>query len=120
MSDTTPSIFQTIPSVSITVGDRVWTVFVAGNDTAEWDDTERRQKWQKARAGQLYPGVLSVIDHDKQIVNVDFDDGDKTVGVPFNLVKRQDGQCCDETLCLDKRRPSNNRDKTTRSNTGHR
>ncbi len=32
----------------------------------------------------MYPGVLSVIDHDKQIVNVDFDDGDKAVGSPEN------------------------------------
>jgi hypothetical protein len=48
------------------------------------DYTERRQKWQKAHTDQMYPGVLSVIDHDKQIVNVDFDDGDKAVGSPEN------------------------------------
>ena len=38
---------------------------------------------------------------DKHILNVDFYDGDKEVGVPFNLVKRQDGQFCDETVTLD-------------------
>ncbi len=32
----------------------------------------------------MYAGVVSVIDHSKQILNVDFDDGDKVIGVPFN------------------------------------
>ena len=41
---TIPPVFQTIPSASLAVGERVWTVFVSGNDTGEWDDTERRQK----------------------------------------------------------------------------
>ena len=46
---------------------------------------------------------------------MDFHDGDKSVGVPFNLVKRQDGQFCDETMGLEKRLPSTKRRKTTSS-----
>ena len=76
-----PPAFKTIPSSSLAVGEPVRSVFVAGSDTAAWADKERKKNWQKARGGAMYPGVLSVIDHDKQIVNVDFDDGDKTVGV---------------------------------------
>ena len=67
----------------------------------------------------MYPGVLSLIDHDKHILNVDFCDGDKAVGVPFNLVKRQDGQFCDESVTLDKRRPGTKRSKTTHSKAGY-
>ncbi len=37
------------------------------------------------------------------IVNVDFDDGDNAIDVPFKLVKLQDGKFCDETLSMDKR-----------------
>ncbi len=73
--ETIPPALKTIPSSSLTVGERVWSVNVPGNYTATWDDKERRQNWQKAREGVLYPGVLSVIDHGKHLVNVDFGTG---------------------------------------------
>ena len=50
---------------------------------------------------------------------MDFNDGDKAVGVPFNLVKRQDGQFCDETMTLHKRRPGTKPRKTTRYKAGY-
>ena len=81
---------KTIPSSSLAVGESVLSVlsvFVTGNDTAAWDDKQRQQNWQNSHGGRLYPGVLPVIDHDKQIVKVDFHDGDEAVGVPFNFVK---------------------------------
>ena len=83
--ETIPPVFKTIPSSSLVVGESVFSVYVSGNDTTDWDDKERYQNWQKTRGGTLYPGDLSDINHDKEIVNVDFDDGDKSVGVPFNL-----------------------------------
>ena len=101
------------------MGEFVISVFVAGNDTASWDDKERHQHWQKARGGTMYPGVVSLIDHDKKILDVDLYDGDKAVGVPFNLLKRQDGQFCDETVVLDKRRQDTKPRKTTRYKTGY-
>jgi hypothetical protein len=58
-----------------------------GNETAAWTAKERREMWQKAREGAMYAGVVSAIDHTEQILNVDFADGDKAIGVPFNLVK---------------------------------
>jgi hypothetical protein len=54
-----------------------------------------------------------VIDHDNQIVNVDFDDGDKTISVPFNLVNLQDGYFGDETLSLDQSLSTTTRRKHT-------
>jgi hypothetical protein len=67
----------------------------------------------------LYPGVVSVIDHGKQIVNVDFDDGDKVIGFSFKLVKLQDGQFCDETLSMDKRHSTTKRRTLTPAKTGY-
>jgi hypothetical protein len=67
----------------------------------------------------LYPGVVSVIDHSKQIVNMDFDDGDKAIGVPFKLVKLQDGQFCDETLSMAKRHTTVKHRKLTPSKAGY-
>ena len=113
-----PIAFKTNPCSSLDVGEDVLSVYVTGNDTAS-DDKERQKNWQKTRSGELYPGVLSEIDHDKQIVNVDFHDGDKTVGVPFNLVKRQDGQFCDEGIGLQKRSPSTKHRQTTSSKAGY-
>ena len=85
--ETIPPAFKTVPSSSLGVGVRVKCVFVPGNDTAGWSDEERHLQWQKAREGVLYPGVVAVINHGKQLVNVDFDDGDKSIGVPLKLVK---------------------------------
>ena len=79
---------------------------VSGNDTAVWDDVERQNKWKKARGGKLLPGVLSVIDHDNQTFNVEFDNDEKSVGVPFKLVKHQDGQFCDEVMVIHQRYPT--------------
>ena len=72
-----PPALKTIRSSSVTVGEPVLSVYVPGNETAAWDDQERWKKWQKAHEGVMYAGVVSVIDHSKQILNVDFDDGDK-------------------------------------------
>ncbi len=77
---------------------------MSGNETATWNDQERRKKCQKAHEGVMYAGVVSVIDHSKQILNVDFDDGDKAIGVPFNLVKFPDGQFFDEAMSMEHRR----------------
>jgi hypothetical protein len=65
-----PPALKTIPSSSLAVGEPVLSVFVAGNDTAAWDDKERQQDWQKTRGGTMYPGVVSLIDHDKQILKL--------------------------------------------------
>jgi len=81
-------------------------VYVPGNETAGWDDQESRKRRQKAREGAMYAGVVSVIDHRKQILNVDFEDGDKAIGVPFNLVKFPDGQFFDEAMSMEHRRSS--------------
>ena len=117
--DAIPPPLKTIPSSSLSVGESVLSVFVTGNDTTTWKDKERRQYWQKARGGTMYPGLVSLIDHDKHILNVDFNDGDKAVGVPFNLVKRQDGQFCEEAMSLHKRRPGTKPRKTTRYKAGY-
>ena len=62
-----PPVLKTIPSSSLAVGEPVLSVFVAGNDTSVWDDKERQHHWQKARGGTMYPGDVSLIDHDNQI-----------------------------------------------------
>jgi hypothetical protein len=90
--ETIPPALKTIRSSSVAVGEPVLSVYVPGNETAAWNDQERRKQWQKAREGVMYAGVVSAIDHSKQILNVDFDDGDKAIGVPFNLVKFPDGK----------------------------
>ncbi len=53
------------------------------------------------------------------IVNVDFDDGDKAIDVPFKLVKLQDGKFCDEALSMVKRRSTTNHRTLTHSKTGY-
>ena len=92
---------------------------VPGNETPTWDDQERRKRWQKAREGVMYAGVVSVIDHSKHILNVDFDDGDKTIGVSFNLVKFPDGQFFDESMSMEHRRSSTKLRKLTPSKGGY-
>ena len=69
----------------------VLSVFVDGNDTVSWSDKERNQKCEMCLGGRMYPGILSVIDHDKQIVNVDFSTPD-TEQDEFFLVKKIPGQ----------------------------
>ena len=81
--ETIPPALKTIPSSSLGVGVRVNCVFVPGNDTSAWSGEERQLQWQKALKGVLYPGVVDDINHDNQVVNVDFDDGDKAIGVIF-------------------------------------
>ena len=117
--ETIPLALKTILSSSLDMGESVLSVFVVDNDTSTWNDKERRHHWQKTQDGTMYPGVVSLIDHDKNILNVDFYDTDKGVGVPFNLVKRQDGQFCDEVVVLDKRHPDTKSRNTTRSKVPH-
>jgi hypothetical protein len=110
-----PPHTQDHPVFLPSVGEPVQCVFVSGNETATCNDKERRLRWQKAHEGVLYPGVVSDINHCKQIVTVDFDDGDKVIDVPFKLVKLQDGQFCDETLSMTKRRSTTKRRTLTPS-----
>ena len=114
-----PPALKTIRSASVTVGEPVLSVYVPGNETAAWDDQERRKKWQKAREGVMYAGVVSDIDHRKQILNVDFDDADKAIGVPFNLVKFPDGLFFDEDMSMEHRRSSTKRRNLTPSKGGY-
>ena len=67
----------------------------------------------------MYAGVVSVIDHIKQILKVDFDDGDKAIGVPFNLVKFPDGLFFDEAMSMEHRSASTKRRKPTPSKGGY-
>ncbi len=57
------------------------------NDTTTWDDDERKHKCQKTHGGQLFSGVITVVNSQSQTVNVDFEDGDESVVMPFILVK---------------------------------
>jgi hypothetical protein len=56
----------------------------------------------------MYPEVVSVIDHWKQIVNIDFDDGDKAISqldvVPQPVLHKRSGiifgHFCPKELCV--------------------
>jgi hypothetical protein len=114
-----PPAHKTSRSSSVAVGESVRSVYVPGNETATWTEKERRERWKKAREGAMYAGVVSAIDHNKQILNVDFEDGDKAIGVPFNLVKFPDGQFFDEAMSMEHRRSSAKRRKLTPSKKGY-
>jgi hypothetical protein len=114
-----PPARKTSRSSSVAVGEPVQSVYVPGNETAAWTVKERREMWQKAREGAMYAGVVSAIDHSEQILNVDFPDGDKAIGVPFNLVKFPDGQFLDESMSVELRRSSAKRRKVTPSKEGY-
>ena len=42
--ETIPPTLKTIRSSAVTVGEPVLSVYVSGNETADWDDQERRKK----------------------------------------------------------------------------
>jgi len=111
--ETIPPARKTSRSSSVAVGQPVQSVYVPGNETAAWTPKERRERWQKDREGAMYAGVVSVIDHSEQILNVDFADDDTEIGVPFNLVKFPDGQFFDESMSMERRRSSAKRRKVT-------